>query len=823
MSRLRLEKWERELNRRINDVYLLGELNLTSEQTSELGKTIGDFVNSQGWDHATEVFGKDYPCVFATYLVFQGVHGYEKGNFWTSVSETTGLRLTSEQTSQWGRLFEKIIRNLSVTPLVRLGGNRYVSAILAQGGIPDYSLPDFFERFIWPWVTDSRYIGLDSEEYVERQLQNLQGQVDKPIVRFLRYGGEVAEDFVERCRDMALYTLDVKRAFPPEELAEEVGLSISVIKKYQEWFEEQKYEFNQTIKVFQRPTLFLDPWNQGVGIHCPRTLTSGADGHAIWRVYGDSKLLGELNSESETIIYLNTPASEYRVELLCEQNNGYREVQHIWKLPGLSNDHSVMVFDPRTGDLISSKRVLPYRPLLWLLYDPSAELHTEPAGTLHIAEEFPKLPWGWGEFCAVAVDLAAVQKLKIGNRDNPMTEFIIQSSAPNLMGTNLCCTADKDSPLYLGLPPKIMIPFQGDKKQLNKWHIKVKSDGDALPNINTSINLGACRKDIDYDNKVVILSLDRLLGISPIGKYKVVIRGPLGYRKTTLGFRILPVLQTIGYDNLYLPNNKNINFIIITSPQVNIVPQPDAEECYVTKIKESGTKSTYRITIGVNMSSTPLRFMSKRAGRTIQVDVSLPVQRLRWKVMLDAKEINRGWETTPISLSLEELERNLNSYLFVDLFGGSCKNLKVRLLLEDDKETVCQEDPLMSIKPGQPYMRCDLLKFLDTLRYTSSSTFALKIALQNLPDNPNEVTYPMLFIEKNSSVIIKKNTSVITRKNPSVRNQHAYECTMCGYIYDPAEGDPFTGIAPGTSFYDLPKDWRCPDCDASKDKFEDVG
>ncbi len=47
-----------------------------------------------------------------------------------------------------------------------------------------------------------------------------------------------------------------------------------------------------------------------------------------------------------------------------------------------------------------------------------------------------------------------------------------------------------------------------------------------------------------------------------------------------------------------------------------------------------------------------------------------------------------------------------------------------------------------------------------------------------------------------------------------------YQCGPCGYIYDPAEGDPDSGIAPGTPFEDLPDDWCCPVCGVSKDMFE---
>ncbi len=47
-----------------------------------------------------------------------------------------------------------------------------------------------------------------------------------------------------------------------------------------------------------------------------------------------------------------------------------------------------------------------------------------------------------------------------------------------------------------------------------------------------------------------------------------------------------------------------------------------------------------------------------------------------------------------------------------------------------------------------------------------------------------------------------------------------YRCTVCGYIYDPAEGDPMGNIPPGTKFEDLPNSWSCPHCGAFKTSFE---
>ncbi len=47
-----------------------------------------------------------------------------------------------------------------------------------------------------------------------------------------------------------------------------------------------------------------------------------------------------------------------------------------------------------------------------------------------------------------------------------------------------------------------------------------------------------------------------------------------------------------------------------------------------------------------------------------------------------------------------------------------------------------------------------------------------------------------------------------------------YVCEVCGWVYDPAVGDPENGIAPGTPFAGLPDDWVCPLCGVGKDQFE---
>jgi rubredoxin len=49
-----------------------------------------------------------------------------------------------------------------------------------------------------------------------------------------------------------------------------------------------------------------------------------------------------------------------------------------------------------------------------------------------------------------------------------------------------------------------------------------------------------------------------------------------------------------------------------------------------------------------------------------------------------------------------------------------------------------------------------------------------------------------------------------------------YVCDVCGWVYDPAKGDPDSGVAAGTPWEQVPGDWVCPECGVGKDQFSPV-
>lgn len=57
---------------------------------------------------------------------------------------------------------------------------------------------------------------------------------------------------------------------------------------------------------------------------------------------------------------------------------------------------------------------------------------------------------------------------------------------------------------------------------------------------------------------------------------------------------------------------------------------------------------------------------------------------------------------------------------------------------------------------------------------------------------------------------------------PAQAEARLWFCEPCGFVYDPAEGDPDSGIEPGTPFEDIPDDWMCPICGATKSDFREL-
>ncbi|MBO9370291.1 MAG: hypothetical protein J7575_04250, partial [Chloroflexi bacterium] len=319
-----LDEWEKRLHPQVIEVDLLGEIALSDEEVHLLGQQIGDLVRRKGWTQAARLLRERYPCSYAVFMVAQGARGYEAGDFWSAIRDATGLSIPPTQTLQWGQLFEEIVQKLPVAQFPPLGGHRYIGPILAHGGIPDYCLADFFDHFLLPLVTRPEYASLSVEEFIQRRL--LQASVtfltDRPVLRFLEYGGALAVDFVERCRDMALAWAERGEIPSPEAL----GLPPRVVHGYQDWLEGRARPSLRRRAIYRSPVLFLDPWGWGPALRLPAQPVSatGSDMEVLWQVFLDRPTEIRVDIQRDELDWktvplhfpLPGPAPEYRVALV---------------------------------------------------------------------------------------------------------------------------------------------------------------------------------------------------------------------------------------------------------------------------------------------------------------------------------------------------------------------------------------------------------------------------------------------------------------------------------------------------------------------------
>jgi flavin reductase (DIM6/NTAB) family NADH-FMN oxidoreductase RutF/rubredoxin len=112
-------------------------------------------------------------------------------------------------------------------------------------------------------------------------------------------------------------------------------------------------------------------------------------------------------------------------------------------------------------------------------------------------------------------------------------------------------------------------------------------------------------------------------------------------------------------------------------------------------------------------------------------------------------------------------------------------------------------------------------KVMDELDAGTHTIFVAEVT-EGQPLNDKEPMTYAYYHQVKRGTTPKAAPTYIETKQEEKKGEHMkkYKCTVCGYIYDPAKGDPDGGIAPGTPFEKLPDDWTCPVCGATKDQFE---
>lgn len=678
-ERKKLESWEKRLRQEVGEGdLLLGELAYTQEDLEELGgllyRTIFYRVQRRATiDSKLYQVSEFWPLAFALYLVLEGIHHYgDEGLFWHGPKQR--LKIKDNHTAKCGQCFLQILAEYDLPTFEQSRGLRYVTPILLHGGIPNHHLEEFLD-FLYQYEVQPHRIAIDPHTLVAkwRQQANDLQTLSKPVSRFLRYGGLVAEDFVGRCLDLFRLTA--------ESDINSLGLPERVLSAYQTWQEQRSEEVSSQpsrVRVrLQRPVLTVAPYSSGVRLDLPpqQMPSRDAPSEMTWRITTGNhtrsvdttrqRIERGYRYDATTELLPIPPAEEYTVQLLADG-----QLLQEWSQLGVGAIPILLFepFDDYEADALDEHEWHKQGDR-WLLYAAAFSLCA--SGASQCIRQLPQMTGDWQDYRMEAWNLAPgeltllngsgepVHHLSVVHEKTRRRPYLAQGEQP-LVGLS-----HSDYPLFCGRPPTLVV----HTTQPQRWRVSLRGEGNVLQGGYHSFRLSDLpfqRHEKD-DCIHLDLSLDELLGRNPIGRFEITVRGPLGHNYT-LGLRMIPSISIEGHDRVYLSQtNEPASLHIITDAASTILLSPPQAGIELGKYWLSENRHKYSLTIEAHIQQVSLQ-LSHQTG--VKVPFSIPIQRLRWLLHTGlTTDCERQWQTQPISIFPDGLaadaELRVNLPLFV--------------------------------------------------------------------------------------------------------------------------------------------------------------
>jgi hypothetical protein len=752
-----LAEWEESLRSYFEHIKLLGEIPITHIELEQLGNLIRDLIKRYGGAKATRKFETDYRRTFALFLATVAAHNTDR-DYWRVVSEAAGISVQRMQQLEWGANFLRILGDFSLPTFQEVGGYRYVTPIRLHGGIPAYSLPDFFAYILWPSVSKDLYKRAKTEKLLPKLLKRstMKILVDSPVINFLENGGEYALEFFDRCRKMARLYKQSQEVPAPDE----IDLPPYVVRTFQQWVDEELETAKGT--RLRAPRMYLDPWGPDFYLHLPPESVDAllSTRSFFWRVEMQEK--GESSYEhiervrvhrrgydletSEVQLPLEKPASKM-VVTYCYQERGAddQENQAIttlrrWRIdlfPSL-DQLPLIVFSPNNGRMLRWNQTLPAEEL-WLLYPSDFELKVEGEG--RVVESFPDLNSSYGQWNVQSWDLKKSTSVQLKKGEKAFRAPIpVLSVPPNptLVGDNLLDSdVDPDDvPLFVGSPPWLRVPIRPGRNvesELAEWRLNVESRWAASPKIHHEVfqltHISATRQE---GPDAVDWPFETILGDKARGTYHVVATGPYHVRKE-FRFRVWPKLTLNDLEAYYIPGSEGaekVKFSIDLPGDRYVVPQAGVETVYVT-----GDGDHFQVTVDPEVTVADLHLVAPLPeGDPIRLPLSLAIPRLRWSLLLGQSEANINWSASPIKSTVGALLQAERRSLFLDfpIVDELPFVLNVVLVNPENGAKLQEHSRPQEVHFRKTRWRFPLGEFSDTIRHLDEqSVFEFQLIIRN--------------------------------------------------------------------------------------------
>lgn len=733
MSRT-LKQWEAYLSKQMPRVRLLSELGLNYEDMLEIANLIkGENKRHKNVRQTTKDLVDDFPCTFVAFLAAFAAQNTER-EFWDAVArliDVTGMELNN---SRWRNYFIEILQK-NHKPIFEDLSFVYVANMRIHGGIPAYSLGDFFANMLIPSLENPEYIELKGTELRDALLarSSVQMFTDSTVRNFFENTEEIGVKYLEDCRSVAKSYLS-SRQIPALH-----GLPNYVIEKLTNFLENQEDEK----RGLRRPRIKFEPEVNGLILELPEEPISGVEvfGRKVrWQVLQEQKVIKEeftditgrgrdVHSKKQDIPlgYLIKP---FQVTFsLPNQEGGFNKIRE-WMFEVRSQDMpNLLVFRSEDGSLLRWNQSLPAHDLL-LVYPKEISLEFEgDARLIHSPDMYAE---GWQNWRAEYRSLAGAFSLSLLQNGETLSTISIQKQfeLPRLIGNIFEPNLDP-KPLFLGGAPRLRIPLRSGVdpvEEFKRWRIEINSTWEAEPFVRQEFKLTEKAESVTVEESALEFDLGAVLGSEPKGTYILRVRGPLE-TDVEFPFRVWTTLQVDNLPEYILPaedSKVTLNFSVPARAMLET-------QAGATGINITGLAGQYAVDLEESVSQLDLNLTWVTEASVIHVPFSLPVPRVKWRLVLgeDSKvEWSRGSIRKPVDAFWQSTH---TPALFIQMPGieNHANLLTLRLVDPDKPKEILQEFPVQASVLGTDHVRF-LLSAKDTLSaHNDISVFEFQLSFVN--------------------------------------------------------------------------------------------
>jgi hypothetical protein len=406
-------------------------------------------VNNRNQQAFIKSIWHQYPFSCLAVTVYIGIYYYD-GNYWGHFTSKTGC--TDDQT--WKECFMVEIERRGLFVFDRLGSQRYVSTILGHAGVPQNSFDGFANGFLKP-AYDSGLGAADALiDMFDEEYDNVSGiksyMMHKGVRDYLRTGGKVAEDFVDRCLQLVSADLTSLEAYKHV-------LPRRILKLFQDW--QKSREHNVGVDGKQErllaPEVKLDPYIVGVYIQLPtQQLKDRSLRSAAWRI----RVVGEAESYFTCDLVELRSIGEYQIIPRSSRpslvpNKIYEvdfDIDGICRRKWRFHTSDPLVFDKKSQSQV--RKAANITADQWIVMNKNFELMSNQRDFMDVSKE--KLYGEWSEYSL----------WEIGAGVRTMLAF-----SDGIQKTVLSLSAETDKPFFKREPRSVI--WQGSTAAFYDWPV----------------------------------------------------------------------------------------------------------------------------------------------------------------------------------------------------------------------------------------------------------------------------------------------------------------------------------------------------------------